>query len=290
MTKDEALDLALEELENCADLLKVFDAPIDSCVGASMLQAEKAITAIKQVRALDKKAENARELGLDYEPADGTQVSKVWWDGEKLMAKPIPLEDIYQPVQEPVGLIDRLTNPEQHYEFTDPKKANAVLMSLCQEAADALAAPTVQEPLGFISQKQAHRIKDPEDDSGAYIPMRKTSAGNFDLPVYTTPPAAQPAHVQEPVACEEQHPNNRLLFKRLCAAAGIELGKDNIASALDKVIAIKQALAQPAPVPLTDEQIESLLPDDDTPMSLGEAFVRFARLVEAHHGITKGQP
>jgi hypothetical protein len=37
------------------------------------------------------------------------------------------------------------------------------------------------------------------------------------------------------VACEEQHPNNRLLFKRLCAAAGIELGKDNIASALDKV-------------------------------------------------------
>jgi hypothetical protein len=47
--------------------------------------------------------------------------------------------------------------------------------------------------------------------------------------------------------------------------------------------------AQPA-VPLTDEQIESLVPDDDTPMSLGEAFVKFARLVEAHHGITKGQP
>jgi hypothetical protein len=39
-------------------------------------------------------------------------------------------------------------------------------------------------------------------------------------------------------------------------------------------------------VPLTDEQIESLLPDDDTPMSLGEAFVKFARLVEAAHGIT----
>jgi hypothetical protein len=50
--------------------------------------------------------------------------------------------------------------------------------------------------------------------------------------------------------------------------------------------------AQPA-VPLTYEQIESLLPDDDTPMSLGEAFVKFARMVEAHHNITaapeKGQ-
>ena len=35
---------------------------------------------------------------VQQEPVDGTQVSKVWWDGEKLMAKPIPLEDIYQPV------------------------------------------------------------------------------------------------------------------------------------------------------------------------------------------------
>jgi hypothetical protein len=48
VTKDEALHLALEELENCADLLKVFGAPIDSCVGATMLQAEEAIAAIKQ--------------------------------------------------------------------------------------------------------------------------------------------------------------------------------------------------------------------------------------------------
>jgi hypothetical protein len=46
-------------------------------------------------QALDKKAENARELGLDYEPADGTQVSKVWWDGEKLMAEPIDPASVY---------------------------------------------------------------------------------------------------------------------------------------------------------------------------------------------------
>lgn len=62
----------------------------------------------KQQQALDKMAENARELGLDYDPAGGTQVSKVWWEGEKLMAKPIPLKDIYQPapVQEPVAWIN----------------------------------------------------------------------------------------------------------------------------------------------------------------------------------------
>jgi hypothetical protein len=98
MTKDEALDLALEALEESQtdnDTMEFWD------------RKTKAITAIKQARALDKKAENARELGLDYESANGTQVSKVWWDGEKLMAKPIPLEDIYQPapVQEPVDTL-----------------------------------------------------------------------------------------------------------------------------------------------------------------------------------------
>ncbi len=56
MTKDEALDLALEALE-------YWDVH-----GKLHQPTEEAITAIKQARALDKKAENARELGLDYEP------------------------------------------------------------------------------------------------------------------------------------------------------------------------------------------------------------------------------
>jgi hypothetical protein len=62
MTKDEALRLALEALE-----------PIpykDDWTVAK--ETNKAITAIKEAlanEALDKMAENARELGLDYEPA-----------------------------------------------------------------------------------------------------------------------------------------------------------------------------------------------------------------------------
>jgi hypothetical protein len=53
MTKDEALDLALAYIQ------EVDYGPYDS---------KPVITAIKQARALDKMAENARELGLDYEP------------------------------------------------------------------------------------------------------------------------------------------------------------------------------------------------------------------------------
>ena len=50
-TQTEALKMALEELENCADLLKVFEAPVDSCIGAAMLGAENAVTAIKEALA-----------------------------------------------------------------------------------------------------------------------------------------------------------------------------------------------------------------------------------------------
>jgi hypothetical protein len=68
---------------------------------------------------------------------------------------------------------------------------------------------------------------------------------------------------------------------------------EEILSAIENLIDAKTTppAAQPAPVPLTDEEIGNILPDDDTPMSLGEAFVKFARAIEAAHGITeKGQP
>jgi hypothetical protein len=70
MTKDEALDLALEALEYIhkgANNQGPHTGISWRCVA---VKAEPAITAIKQVRALDKKAENARELGLDYEPEE----------------------------------------------------------------------------------------------------------------------------------------------------------------------------------------------------------------------------
>lgn len=51
------------------------------------------------------------------------------------------------------------------------------------------------EPLGFISPKQVERIVDPDGEFGAYIPMRKTPAGNFTLAVYTHPaPQGQRNH------------------------------------------------------------------------------------------------
>jgi hypothetical protein len=195
---DKALDLALEALE------KSVAACFDRCAHEQVMSRpehfiNQAITAIKQARALVKKAENARELGLDYEPAPKQRwavfcrfCNKEWsvsykhpgksvcvdCDDAPPAAQPAPVQ------QEPVGLIARLKHPEQHYEFTDPKKANAVLMSLCQEAADALAAP-VQEPFCFYYVENGEEYFAPK---GAYVPDNAQ-------PLYTT--AAQPAPVQD---------------------------------------------------------------------------------------------
>ena len=61
------------------------------------------------------------------------------------------------------------------------------------------ASVVQQEPLGFVSPKQVERIVDPDGESGAYIPMRKTPAGNFTLPLYT-----HPAPQQKPLLDEKK--------------------------------------------------------------------------------------
>lgn len=58
MTKDEALRLALEALE------------FDSFYATGKQEAITAIKASLANEALERKAENARELGLDYEPLE----------------------------------------------------------------------------------------------------------------------------------------------------------------------------------------------------------------------------
>jgi hypothetical protein len=53
------------------------------------------------------------EQPAQQEPVDSTQISKVWWDGEKLMEKPIPFVEFYKPAQRTwVGLTH-----EEHMEI-----------------------------------------------------------------------------------------------------------------------------------------------------------------------------
>jgi hypothetical protein len=79
MTKDEVLDLALEALEYIHEGANNQGPHTGISWRCVAVKAEPAIKAIKQARALDKKAENARELGLDYEPV--AQYSDIVSDG-----------------------------------------------------------------------------------------------------------------------------------------------------------------------------------------------------------------
>jgi hypothetical protein len=127
MTKDEALALALEALDN---LLYWDNGKSDYD------QAREAITAIKQARALDKKAENARELGLDYEPVCDKDPQGCWSVrcqlGKKCKntppaAQPAPV----QPMAHIVGEIDhagKVWKPAQRpwFGLTDEEVAKIV--------------------------------------------------------------------------------------------------------------------------------------------------------------------
>ncbi len=78
MTKDEelAMDLALEALKSCSGV-------------PHWPALQPAITAIKKVRALDKMAENARELGLDYEPVPENFIDALKFDVAMRDAAPV---------------------------------------------------------------------------------------------------------------------------------------------------------------------------------------------------------
>jgi hypothetical protein len=178
--KDEALKLA-SALDHWATQMDMGRKPDPKSLirkaSAELRRLQAELDAVKQARALDKMAENARELGLDYEPADGTQVSKVWWDGEKLMAKPIPLEDIYQSVQDST-CNETLRSQDKAYPRTCKKCGKGPCIGAPKQPPAAQPAP-VQEPWKYRRWNDEAEKWELTDDCG--WPSE---------PVYTTPPAA----------------------------------------------------------------------------------------------------
>jgi len=154
MNKDEALDLALEALIYASSYCDTYDA----------------ITAIKQARALDKMAENARELGLDYEP-----------------------------VQEPVAWVEKNGDLVwQNYEAAIGRN----LYTTPPAAHPAPVQPVAKPKL--IGWRTADFLNETTDIKQA----RNWEVHYEVMPIFegdpntklTTPPAAHPAPVQEPVA------------------------------------------------------------------------------------------
>jgi hypothetical protein len=158
MTKDEALDLALEALElNNSEWKSLADSGDAGFWSAEeqehYKQTEAAITAIKQARALDKMAENARELGLDYEPVE--VLGHNGWGFPIKSAAPVQ-EDwgpgphechslTAAPVQEPVAWRYRGIL----HDFDPSDWAEGPVTPLYTTPPSAQPTPNVQEPVAY---------------------------------------------------------------------------------------------------------------------------------------------
>ena len=194
MTK-EALKLALEALET------PWNAPyVDGC-DLALGKRVKAITAIKESlanEALEKMAENARELGLDYEPE---------WTPERIagMARLKEAQDkkLAQPEQEPVAngkLKVTLQDTPTEIELSQYKK---MLQAACADLGainDALgidpndggAEPIIlaieelkgrsQEPMAWMVYTLDGTSVCVTDNPSSFTPEHRA------LPLYTTPP------------------------------------------------------------------------------------------------------
>jgi hypothetical protein len=149
-------------------------------------QREKAITAIKQAiaqDALEKMAENARELGLDYETP---------------------------PVQEPVAYDKTEMNcfVQELYDkkMCEGKHGHYETMFHCVHQAikrvpPPAAQPAVQEPVAWMFQHDETGRMNYVGNDGIHNPtmfLEMNPRYALVCPLYTTPPAPQPVPVQEP--------------------------------------------------------------------------------------------
>lgn len=88
----------------------------------------------------------------------------------------------------------------------DPRRAYArrVLAADAGTAAQEPAGAAAQTPMFFASAGQANALQDRPGDNegGVYLPLRKTAAGKFTMPLYAAPVAALAAREQETVSIE----------------------------------------------------------------------------------------
>jgi hypothetical protein len=181
----EAMKQALDELENCADLLRMFEAPIDSCVGGTMLRAEKAADTLR----------TAIEQAEKQEPV----AFKIY--------KPTP----------PRGAIPDVRDAELPWVYDqDPSSGNVASMWVTPVKATPPAAP-VQEPVAWITQggKGWLRWHNKNDDH-----LNKTS-----VPLYKHPkrkPLSDAEIALISAECSLRTPSDIYFARAIEAAHGIK--------------------------------------------------------------------
>ncbi len=161
-------------------------------------------------------------------------------------------------------------------------KAKAMLTTL------PAAQPAPVQPVAFLANGARFKISYDSRQSGGQIHGIPPGLGgrwvafvaaDDDSHLKLTTPPAQPAPtVQEPVAWQDE----LALIESVLKGYPNSIAKADALRAV-RVLQATPPAAQPAPVPLTDEQISEIAAQGH------KRWLEFARAIEAAHGITKGQ-
>lgn len=246
-TQLNALKLALEALESCT--------PADTSTGHVVWPSydeqavKQAITAVKQARALDKMAENARELGLDYEPAP--------------VLYQLP-DDLYDSKDWKVG--SYAERVEWLHTMYEAKKRE---LEYCLDAAPYVASQLVQEPV-------AHQYQSNDGVWRDFIDKRhyESTVEDGTWPIralYTTPPGGRQSsdclsNVATPPNETASLAAQDLQTELEATNRQVEILSDELAESRREVAAQRQWLG------LTQEEIENCY---------GGEIDDFARAIEA---------
>jgi hypothetical protein len=163
MTKDEALRMAIQHIE--------FEGVRDE-EGLYVLNACKEALEPTVAELNDEYLRDTHVEGLSTNSKANEIIKTQHWlclDGQMVVAQ------LY-------NLVEILNDPMKAYphNFSTPKKANALLFGLCQEAADEI------ERLKAETQEPVAYYKEWEDKSGKHKDI-KFSIGEGYKPLYTTP-------------------------------------------------------------------------------------------------------
>lgn len=199
--------------------------------------------------------------------------------------------------QEPLAWQYKLTGDSNRHVIIVDKELARLLASKSGCIVPLYAVPqppaVAQEPVMFVNLLQFAKLTDPEDESGKYLPVRRTSVGKFTDPLYAAPQPLARVPLTDGECLRQISETDHVLVPRILIGAACSAidkkreGAKTLAELRRYTTGDLSAVAiQPARQPLHEEQIDAVRLEIGYAAGLSR-FTSIVRAIEAAHGIAK---